>query len=126
MIQVNVDVHMIHNRITFICPMGTPFVYHRLNCNKSTGKYLRCKQVREISAGNALFKNSETGHSRSKPPPPAFPHHQKNGRSHPGPAGTAPSWAWDTLAKMAAGDNAKDRFADMGDGLFPAPAESFS
>ena len=30
---------------TFICPMGQPLVYHRLNCNKSTGKYLRCYQV---------------------------------------------------------------------------------
>ena len=25
--------------------MGQPLVYHRLNCNKSTGKYLRCYQV---------------------------------------------------------------------------------
>ena len=30
---------------TFICPMGQSLVYHRLNCNKSTGKYLRCYQV---------------------------------------------------------------------------------
>ena len=30
---------------TFICPMGRPLEYHRLNCNKSTGKYLRCYQV---------------------------------------------------------------------------------
>ena len=30
---------------TFICPMGQPLVYHRLNCNKSTRKYLRCYQV---------------------------------------------------------------------------------
>ena len=30
---------------TFICPMGQPLVYHRLNCNQSTGKYLRCCQV---------------------------------------------------------------------------------
>ena len=29
----------------FICPMGQPLEYHRLNCNKSTGKYLRCYQV---------------------------------------------------------------------------------
>lgn len=29
----------------FICPMGQSLVYHRLNCNKSTGKYLRCYQV---------------------------------------------------------------------------------
>lgn len=32
-----------HN--AFICPIGQPLVYHRLNCNKSTGKYLRCYQV---------------------------------------------------------------------------------
>ena len=30
---------------TFICPMGQSLVYHRLNCNKSTGKYLRCYQI---------------------------------------------------------------------------------
>ncbi len=30
---------------TFICPMGQSLVFHRLNCNKSTGKYLRCYQV---------------------------------------------------------------------------------
>ena len=29
-------------RDTFICPKGVPLTYHRLNCNKSTGKYLRC------------------------------------------------------------------------------------
>ena len=29
----------------FICPMGQSLVYHRLNCNKSTGKSLRCYQV---------------------------------------------------------------------------------
>ena len=30
---------------TFICPVGQALVYHRLNCNKSTGQYLRCYQV---------------------------------------------------------------------------------
>lgn len=30
---------------TFICPGGVPLTYHRLNCNQSTGKYLRCYQV---------------------------------------------------------------------------------
>ena len=30
---------------SFICPMGKPLVFSRLNCNKSTGKYLRCYQV---------------------------------------------------------------------------------
>ena len=29
----------------FICPEGAPLIYHRLNCSKSTGKYLRCYQV---------------------------------------------------------------------------------
>ena len=29
----------------FICPKGVPLTYHRLNCSKSTGKYLRCYQV---------------------------------------------------------------------------------
>ena len=28
----------------FICPEGVPLTYHRLNCSKSTGKYLRCYQ----------------------------------------------------------------------------------
>ena len=30
---------------TFICPVGQALVYHRLNCNRSTGQYLRCYQV---------------------------------------------------------------------------------
>lgn len=29
----------------FVCPQGALLTYHRLNCNKSTGKYLRCYQV---------------------------------------------------------------------------------
>ena len=29
----------------FICPKGMPLIYHKLNCNKSTGKYLRCYQT---------------------------------------------------------------------------------
>lgn len=29
----------------FIYPMKQPLSYHRLNCNKSTGKYLHCYQV---------------------------------------------------------------------------------
>lgn len=29
----------------FICPEGKFLTYHRLNCNKSTGKYLRCYQA---------------------------------------------------------------------------------
>lgn len=35
-----------------ICPKGVPITYHRLNCNKSTGKYLRCNQVE----GNACMR----------------------------------------------------------------------
>ena len=31
----------------FICPEGVPLAYHRLNCSKSTGKYLRCYQVED-------------------------------------------------------------------------------
>ena len=31
----------------FICPEGVPLAYHRLNCSKSTGKYLRCCQVED-------------------------------------------------------------------------------
>lgn len=29
----------------FVCPRGQALHYHRLNCNKSTGKYLRCYQT---------------------------------------------------------------------------------
>ena len=29
----------------FICPEGKQLPYHRLNCNQSTGKYLRCYQA---------------------------------------------------------------------------------
>ena len=36
----------------FICPEGVPLTYHRLNCSKSTGKYLRCCQVE----GNACMR----------------------------------------------------------------------
>lgn len=32
---------------TFICPEGNPLIYHRLNCNQSTEKYLRCYQASE-------------------------------------------------------------------------------
>ena len=31
----------------FICPEGNSLTYHRLNCNQSTGKYLRCYQASE-------------------------------------------------------------------------------
>ena len=30
---------------SFICPKGQQLKYHCLNCNKSTGKYLRCYQI---------------------------------------------------------------------------------
>ena len=36
----------------FICPEGVSLTYHRLNCSKSTGKYLRCYQVE----GNACMR----------------------------------------------------------------------
>lgn len=29
----------------FVCPEGKALHFHRLNCNKSTGKYLRCYQI---------------------------------------------------------------------------------
>lgn len=29
----------------FLCPEGVSLTYHRLTCNQSTGKYLRCYQV---------------------------------------------------------------------------------
>ena len=29
----------------FVCPEGKLLTYHRLNCNQSTGKYLRCYQA---------------------------------------------------------------------------------
>ena len=31
----------------FICPKGRYLRFHRLNCNKSTGKYLRCYQIQD-------------------------------------------------------------------------------
>jgi hypothetical protein len=31
----------------FICPEGKHLEFHRLNCNKSTGKYLRCYQIED-------------------------------------------------------------------------------
>jgi len=31
----------------FLCPQGHALHYHRLNCNKSTGKYLRCYQTKD-------------------------------------------------------------------------------
>ena len=34
-------------RDAFICPEGVGLTYHRLNCNQSTGKYLRCYQIED-------------------------------------------------------------------------------
>ena len=36
--------HMIHNRI-YLFTQWDSLVYHRLNCNTSTGKYLQCYQA---------------------------------------------------------------------------------
>lgn len=33
-------------RNTFICPERVSLTYHRLNCNKSTSKYLHCYQIK--------------------------------------------------------------------------------
>ena len=35
------------NKDCFICPEDQELHYHRLNCNKSTGKYLRCYQTND-------------------------------------------------------------------------------
>ena len=32
----------------FCCPEGAKLVYQRLNCSQTTGKYLRCYQVRYL------------------------------------------------------------------------------
>jgi hypothetical protein len=31
----------------FICPVGNRLTYHKLVCNQSTGKYLRCYQIQD-------------------------------------------------------------------------------
>lgn len=36
----------------FICPQGQYLTYHRLNCNKSTEKYLRCYQTNATACAN--------------------------------------------------------------------------
>jgi len=36
--------------------MGKPLTYHRLNCNKSTGKYLRCYQIQDDSCAHCSRK----------------------------------------------------------------------
>ena len=47
----------------FICPEGVPLTYHRLNCSKSTGKYLG--QFLRLETGTLYFKDSKKGHSCS-------------------------------------------------------------
>ena len=47
----------------FICPKGVPLTYHRLNCSKSTGKYLG--QFLRLETGTLYFKDSKKGHSCS-------------------------------------------------------------
>ena len=41
--------HYLPDEDCFVCPTGKHLEYHRLNCNKSTGKYLRCYQVQDDS-----------------------------------------------------------------------------
>lgn len=42
----------------FICPEGNLLNYHRLNCNKSTGKYLRCYQISGDSCQSCVKRAS--------------------------------------------------------------------
>ena len=43
---------------TFICPIGQPLVYHCLNCNKSTRKYLRFYQIQEDVCRKCTSRNT--------------------------------------------------------------------
>lgn len=45
----------------FLCPMGKPLTYHRLNCIKSTGKYLRCYQIQDDSCSRKPECFDKTG-----------------------------------------------------------------
>ena len=48
----------------FICPEGVPLTYHRLNCSKSTGKYLRksrAMSVCTVQNGRAVLTRLEFG-----------------------------------------------------------------
>ena len=45
----------------FICPEGVPLTYHRLNCSKSTGKYLRCYQVEGDACMRSVLTRLEFG-----------------------------------------------------------------
>ena len=48
--------HYLAHEDAFLCPMGQLLTYHRLNCNKSTGKYLRCYQVQGNACQNCCRK----------------------------------------------------------------------
>jgi len=49
--------HYLPDEDCFICPTGKRLEYHRLNCNKSTGKYLRCYQVQDDSCLSCERRN---------------------------------------------------------------------
>ena len=49
--------HYLAHEDAFLCPMGQLLTYHRLNCNKSTGKYLRCYQVQGNACQNCCRKD---------------------------------------------------------------------
>lgn len=40
----------------FLCPMRQSLTFHRVNCNKSTGKYLRCYQVQGDACHNCSHR----------------------------------------------------------------------
>ena len=45
-------------RDAFICPEGVGLTYHRLNCNQSTGKYLRCYQIEDDACKHCSERSS--------------------------------------------------------------------
>ena len=45
-------------RDAFICPEGVGLTYHRLNCNQSTGKYLRCYQIEDDACKHCVKRPS--------------------------------------------------------------------
>ena len=45
-------VFYVSDQDAFICPEGKLLTYHRLNCNQSTGKYLRNYQAKEDDYGS--------------------------------------------------------------------------
>lgn len=44
--KIDAMISYVPQQDAFICPEGKLLTYHRLNCNKSTEKYLRCYQVK--------------------------------------------------------------------------------